>query len=290
MLGRMPWDASAEDVPMLETLREMLSYPFMQRAIIAGLLLSLCAALLGVILVLKNLSMVGDGLSHVAFGAMAVALVCNMAPLGLAVPVVLVTAFLLMRLQNGARLRGDAAVAILSTGALAVGVMAISVVPGVNVDLNGYLFGSVLAMRGADVWAAIILSAVVLVLFVLFYPRIFAVTFDADFARASGIRAETYTMLCAALTAVTVVVGMRLMGAMLISSLLIFPAVTSMRLFRSFRAVTISAAAVSALCFLAGITISYVCATPAGASIVCAHIVVFLFFTVAAAVAARRRK
>ena len=280
--------ACLEVSAMLNSILEMFSYPFMQRAIVAGLLISLCAALLGVILVLKNLSMIGDGLSHVAFGATAIALVANLAPLKVAIPVVLIAAFSLMRRRHSARLRGDAAVAILSTGALAVGVMAISVTPGVNVDLNSYMFGSILAVSREDVLLCILLSAVILLLFILFYPRIFAVTFDEDFARASGLGAEGYTLLCAALTAVTVVIGMRLMGAMLISSLIIFPAVTSLRLFRSFRASVISSAILSALCFLCGITVSYFFSTPAGASIVCANILFYLLFSFVGAIAAKR--
>lgn len=280
--------ACLEVSAMLNSILEMFSYPFMQRAIVAGLLISLCAALLGVILVLKNLSMIGDGLSHVAFGATAIALVANLAPLKVAIPVVLIAAFSLMRRRHSARLRGDAAVAVLSTGALAVGVMAISVTPGVNVDLNSYMFGSILAVNREDVLLCILLSAVILLLFILFYPRIFAVTFDEDFARASGLGAEGYTLLCAALTAVTVVIGMRLMGAMLISSLIIFPAVTSLRLFRSFRASVISSAILSALCFLCGITVSYFFSTPAGASIVCANILFYLLFSFVGAIAAKR--
>ncbi|MBQ3094830.1 MAG: metal ABC transporter permease [Clostridia bacterium] len=274
---------------MLNSVLDMFSYPFMQRAVIAGLLISLCAALLGVILVLKNLSMIGDGLSHVAFGATAVALVANLAPLKIAIPVVLIAAFFLMHRRHSARLRGDAAVAILSTGALAIGVMAISVTPGVNVDLSSYMFGSILAVSREDVLLCIVLSTVILLLFILFYPRIFAVTFDEDFARASGLRAEGYALLCAALTAVTVVIGMRLMGAMLISSLIIFPAVTSLRLFRSFRAAVLSSAVLSALCFLCGITVSYFFSTPAGASIVCVNIVFYLLFSLAGMLTKRVR-
>lgn len=272
---------------MLESLAEMLSYPFMQRAVAVGLPVCLCAALLGVILVLKNLSMIGDGLSHLSFGAIAVALAANLAPLQVAVPVVLCAAFLLMHLRGRARLRGDAAIAILSCGALAVGVMAISVIPGVNVDISGYMFGSILAMSSEDVWISLALSCAVLVLYVLFYPRIFAVAFDEDFARAGGIRAEAYVFLVAALTAVTVVVGMRLMGAMLISSLIIFPAVSAMRVCKSFRAVVLFAAAVAVVCFACGISVSYFLAAPAGASIVCTHVLCLGLCALAGALRAR---
>ena len=209
---------------MLEYIVEMFSYPFMQRAFLVGILVSLCASLLGVSLVLKRYSMIGDGLSHVGFGALAVSSALNMAPLAVAVPVVILAAFILLRLSDNGRLKGDAAIAMISTGALAVGVMVVSVTTGMNSDLNSYMFGSILAMSKSDVVLSVVLSVIVLVLYLLFYDKIFAVTFDAVFARATGIRTGLYNMLLAVLTSVTVVLGMRMMGALLISSLIIFPA------------------------------------------------------------------
>lgn len=257
---------------MAETLIEMLSYPFMVRAFIVGILVALCSALLGVSLVLKRCSMIGDGLSHVGFGAMAVAAALNAAPLAVAIPVVIVAAVLLLRISGDSRIKGDSAIALISTSSLAIGVMVISMSTGMNTDVYNYMFGSILAMSGEDVTLSVILSAVVLVLYIFFYHKIFAVTFDEVFARATGVKAGAYNTLIAILTAVTIVLGMRMMGALLISSLIIFPALTSMRVCRTFRTVIINSAVISVVCFAAGITMSYLCATPAGASVVVVNI------------------
>ena len=214
---------------MIEMIVEMLSYSFMRRALIAGLLVALCSALLGVTLVLKRYSMIGDGLSHVGFGAACVAMALNVAPLKISVPVVIIAAFLLMRINDNAKIKGDAAIALISSTAIATGVIAASLTTGLNTDVSGYMFGSILLMGKNDIIACAVLSAAVLVLYVVFYNRIFAVTFDETFAAATGTRTGLYNTLTALLTAVTVVVGMRIMGALLISSLIIFPALTSMR-------------------------------------------------------------
>ena len=258
---------------MFELIAEMLSYSFMRRALIAGLLVALCSALLGVTLVLKRYSMIGDGLSHVGFGAACVAMALNVTPLKISVPVVVVAAFLLMRINDNAKIKGDAAIALISSTAIAVGVIAASLTTGLNTDVSGYMFGSVLLMGKNDIIACAAISAAVLVLYVIFYNRIFAVTFDETFAAATGTKTGLYNTLIALLTAVTVVVGMRIMGALLISSLIIFPALTSMRVCKSFRAVTAVSAAVSCVCFFAGLVISYAFNTPAGASVVAANAV-----------------
>lgn len=263
---------------MLEMLSAMFSYHFMVRAFIVGILVALCAALLGVSLVLKRYSMIGDGLSHVGFGSLAVATAMGLAPMAVTIPVVMIAAFLLLRLSSRGKLKGDAAIAMISTGALAVGVIVLSLSTGMTSDVNNYLFGSVLAMSREDVCLSVVLAAIVLVLFVVFYRPIFAVTFDETFARATGRRVEAYNMLLALLTAVTIVLGMRVMGAMLISSLVIFPALTAMRLCKSFRSVTLCAAAVSVLCFFLGLCLSYLFSTPAGASVVVVNIACFLLF------------
>ena len=223
----------------MKVILEMLSYPFLVRALVVGVLVSLCASLLGVSLVLKRYSMIGDGLSHVGFGALAIATALNLAPLAVAVPVVVVAAFLLLRLSQNGKLKGDAAIALLSSSALAIGVMTVSMTSGMNTDVNNYMFGSILSLSSADLRLSLILSAAVLALFVLCYPRIFAVTFDETFSRATGVHTQAYNMLLAVLTAVTIVLGMRMMGALLISSLIIFPALTAMRVFGTFRSVTI---------------------------------------------------
>lgn len=191
---------------MIEMIVEMLSYSFMRRALIAGLLVALCSALLGVTLVLKRYSMIGDGLSHVGFGAACVAMALNVAPLKISVPVVIIAAFLLMRINDNAKIKGDAAIALISSTAIATGVIAASLTTGLNTDVSGYMFGSILLMGKNDIIACAVLSTAVLVLYVVFYTRIFAVTFDETFAAATGTRTGLYNTLTALLTAVTVVV------------------------------------------------------------------------------------
>ncbi|GBR74508.1 zinc transport system permease protein [Candidatus Termititenax aidoneus] len=261
---------------MFDFFAEMLSYAFIVRALIVGLLVSLCAALLGVSLVLKRYSMIGDGLSHVGFGALAVASAGNAAPLAVSVPVVLLAAVLLLRISENSKIKGDAAIALISTGALAVGVAVISLTTGLNTDVCNYLFGSILAMSKSDVYLSVGLALAVLILFICFYQKIFAVTFDENFARSAGVQAGFYNMLLACLTAVTIVLGLRMMGALLISSLVVFPALTAMRVCKKFQTVTLSAALISMFCFLLGLIISYIYATPTGASVVIINIILFL--------------
>ena len=269
---------------MFDAVIEMLSYPFMTRAFLVGSLVALCSALLGVSLVLKRYSMIGAGLSHVGFGAMAIAAAMNAAPLTVAIPVVIVAAILLLRISGNAKIKGDAAIALISTTSLAVGVMVISLTTGMNTDVYNYMFGSILAMSAEDVKLSLVLSAFVLILFIVFYHKIFAITFDETFARATGVKAGVYNTLIAVLTAVTIVLGMRMMGALLISSLIIFPALTSMRVCRTFKSVIINAAVISVVCLIAGVTLSYVAATPAGASVVLANLVMMVLYTVVGAV------
>lgn len=264
---------------MLENVIEMFSYPFMVRAFIVGALVALCSSLLGVSLVLKRYSMIGDGLSHVGFGALAVAAALNAAPLAAAIPVVIVAAVLLLRIRGNSRIKGDAAIALISTSSLAVGVMVISMTTGMNTDVYNYMFGSILAMSAGDVRLSVALAVVVLALYIFFYHKIFAITFDETFAQATGVRADLYNTLIAVLTAVTIVLGMRMMGALLISSLIIFPALTSMRVCRTFKSVIINSAVISVVCLIIGITVSYVWATPAGASVVMANIAALLLYS-----------
>lgn len=257
----------------------MLSYPFLVNAIIVGTLVSLCASLLGVSLVLKRYSMIGDGLSHVGFAALAVAYALNAAPLTITIPVCVLAAFLLLRLKENSKLKGDAATALLCSGSLAVGVMTISLTTGMNTDVCNYMFGSILSMSKADVRLSVVLSVIVLILYVFFYNKIFAVTFDETFAKATGTHSDFYNMLISFLTAVTVVLGMRIMGTLLISSLIIFPSLSSMRICKHFRSVIVCSAVISAFCFIFGIFFSYLYSTPTGASIVIANIFVFLIFS-----------
>ena len=265
---------------MFGLLLEMFTYPFMVRALCMGVLVAVCSALLGVTLVLKRYSMIGDGLSHVGFGALAIATAMNAAPLAVAVPVVIAAAFLLLRLTENSKIKGDAAVALISTGALAIGVMVVSMTTGMNTDVYNYLFGSILSMSHSDVVLTGTVSAVILVMFVFFYNRIFAVTFDETFARATGLNAKLYNTVIAVLTALIIVVGMRMMGSLLISSLVVFPAVTSMRTCITFRSVMICSAVVSTICLVTGLVISYLYAAPTGASIVLCNIAAFILFAV----------
>ncbi len=257
---------------------EMLSYPFIVRAFVVGILVSLCAALLGVSLVLKQYSMIGDGLSHVSYGALSIALACNIAPLKLSIPIVIAAAFLLLRMTEKGMMKSDAAIAAVSASALAIGVSVTSLTTGMTTDVNSYMFGSILAMTQEDVWLSVILSVVVLALFIFCYHNIFAVTFDESFGRATGVKVSFYNSMLAILTAITIVLGMQMMGAMLISSLVIFPALTSMRLFQSFRGVVITSGILAVTCFCIGMMISYQSAMPAGASVVLVNLGAFLVF------------
>ena len=269
---------------MIDVIREMLSYPFLVRALTVGLLVALCASLLGVSLVLKRFSMIGDGLSHVGFGALAIASVAGIAPLYLAIPVCIAASFLLLRMSESTRIKGDAAIAMLSAGALAIGVMVVSMTTGMNTDVYNYMFGSILSLSASDATLSIVLSGVVLVLFVLFYPRLFAVTFDESFSRATGIPTRAYNAALATLASITVVLGMRMMGALLISSLIIFPVLTAMRVGKRYLTVTLLSAAVSIAGFLIGMVVSYVYEAPSGASIVCVNIVLFVLFATVGAI------
>lgn len=262
---------------------QMFSWPFMQRALAAGVLISLCCALLGVSLVLKRYSMIGDGLSHVSFGALAIAVALGLTPLYFSIPVVILAAFFLLRMASHPRWNSDAAIAVMSASSLAIGIIVISRTTGMTTDVDNYMFGSVLAMTAADVALSVGLSLAVLTLFVLYYHRLFAVTFDESFSRATGLRVDWYNTLLSILTALTIVLGMRMMGAMLISSLIIFPALTAMRLLKSFRGVVLCAGVTSVACFCAGLTASFVLSTPVGASVVAANLALFLLACLVAA-------
>ncbi|MDY5484274.1 MAG: metal ABC transporter permease [Clostridium sp.] len=263
----------------MSVISEMLSYPFMVRALVGGILVSLCASLLGVSLVLKRYSMIGDGLSHVSFGALSVALAAGWSPLKVSIPVVVLAAFFLLRLTENGKIKSDAAIAMISASALAVGIIVTSLTTGMTTDVSSYMFGSILAMSKEDVMLAAVLSVVVLGLFLFCYNKVFAVTFDESFAKATGVNVSLYNVLIAVLTAVTIVLGMRMMGAMLISSLIIFPSLTAMRIFKSFRGVVVVSGILSVICFFIGMTASYIYSTPAGASVVVVNLIFFLLFS-----------
>lgn len=260
----------------MSLLLEMFTYPFIVRAFVVGILVSLCAALLGVPLVLKRYSMIGDGLSHASFGALSIAVACGWAPLPVSIPVVILAALGLLRLTERSRMGADAAIAVVSASSLAVGVIVTSLTTGMTTDVDSYMFGSILAMDRADVALSAGLSAAVLLLFVLFYHKLFAITFDESFSRATGVRVGLYNTFLSVLTALTIVLGMRMMGAMLISSLVIFPALSAMRVRKSFRGVVILAGILAVACFCAGLTASYLLSTPVGATVVIADLAAFL--------------
>ena len=270
----------------MNAITALFSYSFITRAVIVGIMVSLCSSILGVSLVLKRYSMIGDGLSHVSFGALAVAAALNMAPLSVSVPIVIVAAFILLRISGNSNINADAAIAIFSSAALALGIIITSMTTGINTDICNYMFGSILAMSRNDVYISIIMSAVILVLYLLFYNRIFAITFDESFSRATGVRVNIYNTALAVLTAVTVVLGMRIMGALLISSLIIFPSLSAMRLCRYFKGVIICSAVISIICFFTGIVLSYILEIPVGASVVTVNLAVFILFSVIAKIKA----
>lgn len=267
---------------MFETLCMYFQYPFVRYALIVGVLIALCSSLLGVTLVLKRFSFIGDGLSHVAFGAMAIASVLNITNNILFIlPVTVICAILLLRAGQNTRIKGDAAIAMISVGALAIGYLLMnlfSTSPNISGDVCSTLFGStsILTLTKGEVWLCAILSVVVVAIFILFYNKIFAVTFDENFARATGTKANAYNLLIAVVIAVIIVLAMNLVGSLLISALVIFPALSAMRLFKSFRSVTISAAVLSVLSATAGILISILAGTPVGSTIVAVDIAVFL--------------
>lgn len=271
---------------IITALQTYLSYSFVRYALIAGVLISLCAALLGVSLVLKRYSMIGDGLSHVAFGAMSIAAVLSLAPMTVAMPVTIVAAVVLLGLNSNGKIKGDAAIAMISVGALALGYLLLNVfqtTSNVSGDVCSTLFGStsILTLSVSDVWLCVGLAILVILTFVIFYHKIFAVTFDEEFARATGTNVRAYNILIAVVTAVVIVLAMNLVGALLISALIIFPALSAMRVFKSFRAVMASAAVISVLCSVLGILASVIYGTPVGSTIVAADIVVFAAFSLA---------
>lgn len=270
-------------------LSEMLSYEFMRRALLGGVLVSLCAALLGVSLVLKRYSMIGDGLSHVSFGALSIAIACGFAPIKFSIPIVIIAAFLLLRLAENGKMRSDAAIAMVSASALAIGVIVTSLTSGLSTDVYSYMFGSTLAISGDDIHFIIVMAFVVLINFVFSYHRIFAVTFDENFSKATGTKVGTYNTLISIMTAVIVVLGMKMMGALLISSLIIFPSLTSMKIFKSFRNVTICSAILSVVNFVIGLIASYGLNLPAGASVVVANLAVYILFSIVSAIIKKRQ-
>ena len=268
---------------MLAELLRYLEYPFVRYAIVAAMLIYLCSALVGVIIVLKRYSYIGDGLSHVAFGAMAIALVLGMIQqkMYLVFPITTVAAILILKSGQNKRVQGDAIVGMISTGALALGYLLMNLFPpsaNISGDVCSTLFGStsILTLSKAEVWLCVIASIIVLIIFVMLYPKIFAVTFDENFSKAIGLKANQINLILAVIIAVIVVLAMNLVGSLLISALVIFPALSVMQLFKSFKAVLIGAAVLSEICTITGMLMAILCSTPVGATIVTVDIIAFI--------------
>ena len=266
---------------MLDKLFMYLQFPFVRYALIVGVLIALCSSLLGVTLVLKRFSFIGDGLSHVAFGAMSIAAVLQLTDdMVLVLPVTVLCAVLLLKTGNNTRIKGDAAIAMISVGALAFGYLLMNIFStssNLTGDVCSTLFGStsILTLTQTEVWICALLSVAVVIIFVLFYNKIFAVTFDEDFAKATGTQADVYNLLIAIVIAVIIVLAMNLVGSLLISALVIFPALSAMRLFKSFLSVTVCSAVISVLCALTGLIVSILAGTPVGSTIVAADVLMF---------------
>ncbi len=269
---------------LFDTLAFYFAYPFVRYALIVGVLIALCSSLLGVTLVLKRFSFIGDGLSHVAFGAIAIAAVLNLSnQMILVFPVTILCAILLLRTGQNTKIKGDAAIAMISVGSLAIGYLIMnlfSASSNVSGDVCSTLFGStsILTLTQGEVWLCVILSLVVIAIFTLFYNKIFAVTFDENFALSTGTNANAYNLLIAIIIAIIIVLAMNLVGSLLISALVIFPALSAMRVFQNFRAVTICSAILSVCCAFFGIILSILASTPVGSTIVAVNIVAFALF------------
>lgn len=280
---------------MLDKLAEYMQFPFVRYALIAGIMIALCSSLLGVTLVLKRFSFIGDGLSHVAFGAMAVAAVLGLTNnMLLILPVTIISAILLLMGGQNRKIKGDAAIAMISVGSLAIGYLIMNLFSSssnISGDVCSTLFGStsILTLSKTDVWLCVALSIAVVLIFTLFYNKIFAVTFDEAFASATGIRANAYNLLIAVIIAVIIVLAMNLVGSLLISALVIFPALSAMRIFKSFKAVVIFSAIFSVICATLGILASVLFGTPVGSTIVAVDIVGFAICYIAGKLGGRRK-
>ncbi len=270
----------------IEKLRFYLQFPFVRYALIVGVLIALCSSLLGVTLVLKRYSFIGDGLSHVAFGAIAIATVMNIADKTIfTMPITIIAAVLLLRTGQNAKIKGDAAIAMLSVGSLAIGYMIMNVFStsaNISGDVCSTLFGStsILTLSQSEVWLCVTMSFIVIALFIIYYNRIFAVTFDENFSKATGVKADRYNLLIAIMIAVIIVLGMNLVGSLLISALIIFPALSAMRMIQNFKGVVICSAIISVCCALAGMFVSILFSTPVGSTIVVADMIVFFICSV----------
>ncbi len=257
----------------------MFNYQFIVYALIVGISISVCAALLGTSLVLKRNSMIGDGLSHVGFGTCAIAIALNWAPLAFAIPIVIIASFLILKLSERSKIHGDSAIALIASASLAIGYIVIHS-SGTNIDVENYLYGSILGITKSELILSVTLSIVVIISFILLYNKIFAITFDESFMKSTGGKTEIYNILISVLCSITVVLGMKLMGALLITSLIIFPTISSRQIFKTYKSVVISSVIISVLCFFIGMVINFNIDWPIGSTIVVVNLIVLLILIV----------
>ena len=264
---------------MINAFIEIFFFFFLTKAFFVGIFVALCSSLLGIILVLKNYAMIGDGLSHVGFGSLSLATFLHISPLLFSIPVMVVASFFLLKM-NRKNLHGDSSIALISMSSLAIGILFSSFQKGMNINLSSYLFGSILAVSTEDLILSILLAIIILIFFFKYYFTIFSITFDPDFAKATGVKVERYYMIFSLFTALIIALGMRIMGTLLISSLIVFPALTTMQYFKSFRGVVIGSFLVSAFSFTFGMVFTCLWDIPVGASIVLFNLLFFLFFKI----------
>ena len=273
---------------MILSIFELFSYEFIVKALVVGVCISLCSSLLGVNMVLKNKSMIGDGLSHVAFGACAIAVCLNWAPLAFSIPIVMVASFLILKLSERSKVQGDSLIALLATSSLAIGYIVIHTA-GVNIDIENYLYGSIYGISNTELVLSICLLVVVLGAFIIFYNRIFSVTFDEEFSKSTGIKTELYNIIVSFLCSLTVVLGMKVMGTLLVSSLIVFPVLSSRQIFKSYKSVVISSGIIAVVCFIVGIVLNYNVDLPVGATIVVVNLAVFIIMLIIGKIMNRNR-
>ena len=264
---------------ILNNVFSMLAYDFVIKALIVGVCISLCSSLLGVNMVLKNKAMIGDGLSHVAFGACAIAACLNWAPLIVSIPVVVISAFIILKLSEKSKIHGDSLIALFASSSLSIGYIAIKL-GGLNKDLDSYLYGNIYMISTTELILTLVLTVVVIGAFVIFYNRIFSITFDEDFSKSSGVRTEIYNIIISILCAFTVVIGMKVMGTLLITSLIVFPVLSARQICKTYKHVVIASAIISVLCFVIGIITNLAVDLPVGATIVVINLIVFIILLV----------
>ena len=264
---------------ILNNVFSMLAYDFVIKALIVGVCISLCSSLLGVNMVLKNKAMIGDGLSHVAFGACAIAACLNWAPLIVSIPVVVISAFIILKLSEKSKIHGDSLIALFASSSLAIGYIAIKL-GGLNKDLDSYLYGNIYMISTTELILTLVLTVIVIGAFVIFYNRIFSITFDEDFSKSSGIKTELYNVIISVLCAFTVVIGMKVMGTLLITSLIVFPVLSARQICKTYKHVVIASAIISVLCFVIGIITNLAVDLPVGATIVVINLIVFIILLV----------